>query len=209
MTDGSGGLFTRYRDGEAKFSAVADDYAYIIWGLIELYQSTFEKAYLLEAYELNKILINNFWENGALYLSGKKSEALIARPREIYDGAIPSANSVSISNFIKLSRLCGDYKLEEMAEEIIKFFGETLASVPYGHSFALCGLMNLEYLLREIKISGEKNKDFITEIYASYNPFATISYEDKDGKTTVYICENNVCKNPVTDIEELKNVLNK
>ena len=227
MMDNSGNLFTRYRDGEAKFNAVADDYAYLIWGLIELYESTFEKAYLLEAYELNKILIENFWENGALYLTGKKSEALIARPREIYDGALPSANSVSISNFIKLSRLFGDHKLEEMAEEIIRFFGKTLESMPYGHSFALCGLMNLEYLSREIIISGDRNTDFISEIYSHYNPFGTIAYADGDisediefykqyqnnGKTSdgrntfVYICENNVCKSPVNDIGELKNSL--
>ena len=245
MSDTDGGLFTRYRDGEAKFNAVADDYAYFIWGLIELYESTFEKIYLLEAYRLNKVLIDNFWENGALYLTGKDSEELIFRPREIYDGATPSANSVSISNFIKLSRLCGDHKLAEMAVEIIRFFGKTLESVPYGHSFAMCGLMHLEYLSREIIISGgnttksadgrdERNPEFtafISEIYANYNPFATVAYADgeigeniefykqyeskqenrKQGKNksepTVYICENNICKKPVSDIDELREML--
>ena len=232
MTDSDGNLFTRYRDGEAKFAAVADDYAYFIWGLIELYESTFEKNYLLEAYRLNKILIDNFWENGALYLSGKKSETLITRPREIYDGATPSANSVSISNFIKLSRLCGDINdasvvsLAEMAVEIIRFFGQPLEMMPYGHSFAMCGLMHLEYLSREIIISGDKNADFISEIYMNYNPFATIAYADADiagniefykqyrserneekGKTTVYICENSICRKPIESIDELRETL--
>jgi hypothetical protein len=220
MSDDYGGLFTRYRDGEAKFNAVADDYAYMIWGLIELYQSTLEKEYLHEAYRLNEILIENFWENGALYLSGKKNERLIARTREIYDGATPSANSVSISNFIKLSRLCGDHKLEEMAVEIIRHFGSVLETAPYAHSFALCGLMRLEYISREIIIAGEKNDDFIAEINANYNPFATIAYANRDiaeniefykqydkSESAVYICENSACRKPVKNIGELREAL--
>ncbi|MCL2095345.1 MAG: thioredoxin domain-containing protein [Oscillospiraceae bacterium] len=229
MTDRDGELFTRYRDGEAKFSGVSDDYAFMIWGLIELYQSTFDKIYLLAAYNLNKILIENFWENGALYLSGRKSEKLISRTREIYDGAVPSANSVSISNFIKLSRFFGEHRLEEMAVEIIRFFSENLGSAPYGHSFALCGLMHLEYLSREIIITGELGDkyfiDYLSEINSVYNPFATIAHAGKDlaadiefyggyynnyntkNKSEVYICENSVCKPPVSSIGGLRESL--
>ncbi|MCL2772363.1 MAG: thioredoxin domain-containing protein [Oscillospiraceae bacterium] len=245
MSDENGGLYTRYRDGEARFNAVADDYAYFIWGLIELYESTFEKTYLLEAYRLNKVLIDNFWENGALYFTGRDSETLIFRPREIYDGAIPSANSVSISNFIKLSRLCDDHKLAEMAVEIIRFFGKTFENMPFGHSFAMCGLMHLEYLSREIIIScdniikgadgrSERSPEFtsfVSEIYANYNPFSTVAYADGEigediefykqyenkhdknnqdknkSEPTVYICENSVCKQPISDINKLRDML--
>jgi uncharacterized protein YyaL (SSP411 family) len=220
MSDENGGLFTRYRDGEAKFTAIADDYAYLIWVLIELYESTFESPYLLEAHRLNKFLIDNFWEDGAVCLSGRNSEKLIAQIREIYDGAMPSANSVSINNFIKLSRLCGEHRLEEMAVEIIRYFGKSIETAPYVHCFALCGLMNLEYISREIIIAGEKNADFISEIYASYNPFATVAYADSDiardiefykhynkDESAVYICENSVCRKPINNIDELKKAI--
>lgn len=216
------GLYSRYRDGEAKFTAVADDYAYMIWGLIELYESTFNKKYLVEAYKLNAVLIENFWENGALFLTAKDSEQLIYRPREIYDGAIPSANSVSINNFIRLARLCGDHDLEEMAAQIIRFFGKNLEDVPHGHSFAMFGLMHFAYLSREIVLSGEKTDDFLSLINSVYSPFTVTAYvndelmeefefyknfKSNDKKPCAYVCENNICGLPIHEAEELKEKL--
>ncbi len=222
MTDENGNLYARYREGEAKFDAIADDYAFLIWGLIELYESTLNEIYLAKAYKYNAILIENFWENGALYLNSKKSEQLIIRPREIFDGAIPSANSVSINNFIKLSRLCGDNNLENMAIEIIRFFGSSISNIPYGYTFTLCGIINLEMFSCEIVFSGEKNNTFtemLNVVNSIYSPFTVVSYANKEisehfefyknyisknKKTSAYLCENKKCGMPLHTAEELE-----
>ena len=91
MKNSKGGLLHRYRKGSAGIEAHLDDYAFLIAALIELYQSTFEASYLKEAIELNKTMLEHFWdaESGGLFLTGKDAEKLLIRPKEIYDGAIP------------------------------------------------------------------------------------------------------------------------
>jgi uncharacterized protein YyaL (SSP411 family) len=95
-----GRLLARYRDGEAAFNAYLDDYAFLVWGLIELYESAKKQEHLEKALALNGDMLSLFWDKhwGGLYLTGKDSEDMLIRPKEIYDGAVPSGNSVAALN---------------------------------------------------------------------------------------------------------------
>jgi len=112
-----GRLLHRYREDEAALPAHIDDYAFLISGLIELYEATFDPQYLREARSLNAVLLRHYWDNntGGFYFTSDDSEDLLVRKKESYDGAIPSGNSVALHNLLRLGRMTGDTGLEEMA----------------------------------------------------------------------------------------------
>lgn len=223
-----GRLLARYRDGEAAFNGYVDDYAFLIWGLIELYEATFKPEYLKKAMELNKDLIKYFWDtkNGGLFVYGSDSEQLITRPKEIYDGATPSGNSVSALNLFRLARLTGDFELEEYANHILKTFGHSIANYPKAYSYALIAMLFAKSGSKEVvivadKMTEEANK-MIDLVQEDFHPF-TISlvysgetetikdlapfvskYQTVNGKPTAYICENFSCQAPVTDTNVLR-----
>lgn len=231
LVDSNGRLLSRYRDGEAGIKAYADDYAFLVWGLIELYESTYKAEYLKKAVQLNDDLIKYFWDeqNGGLFLYGSDSEQLISRPKEIYDGAIPSANSVAALNFMKLSRLTGKYELENKAQEILNAFGAEIESFPMAYSFSLLAVLFLQNKARKITIVSERDdsasKEMLDAINEKYNPFSMVVYYIKgdktlesvssflseyntvNGKTTAYICENFSCSEPVTDVNTFRKML--
>ncbi|MCP5063314.1 MAG: thioredoxin domain-containing protein, partial [Ignavibacteriae bacterium] len=105
LVDGDGKLLHRFRDKEAGIKAQIDDYSFLIWGLLELYESTFEINHLEKAIDLTEVLLADLWDkknNSGFYFMGEGGEELIARPKEFYDGAIPSGNSVMYSNLLRL-----------------------------------------------------------------------------------------------------------
>jgi len=110
-----GRLFRRYRDGEARVPAFLEDYSHLVWGLLEIYEATFNPGFLNLAVELNGDLIKRFWneENGGFYFSADDTERVLIRSKEIYDGALPSGNSVAMLNLLRLSRITGSPELEE------------------------------------------------------------------------------------------------
>jgi uncharacterized protein YyaL (SSP411 family) len=132
-------LLARYRDQESRHKAYLDDYAFLCFGLIELYESSFDITFLKKAIDLNKEMINFFWDNEkhGFFVYGEDSEQLIARPKELFDGAMPSGNSVAAYNLIKLSRITGDVYLEEMAEKQLNFICGAMFSEEINHSFFL------------------------------------------------------------------------
>ena len=113
-----GRLLARYRDGEAAILAFLDDYAFLAWGLMELYEATLRIDYLRQAADLTREMIDLFGdkEEGGFFFYGADGEELLTRPKEIYDGATPSGNSVAAYNLIRLARLLADPRLEEEAE---------------------------------------------------------------------------------------------
>jgi len=228
-----GRLLARYRDGEAAYPGYVDDYAFLVWGLIELYQTTYKPIYLLQGIRLNKEMIKYFWDEGkgGLFLYGEDSEQLIARPKEAYDGAVPSGNSVAAMNFLRLARLTGHQELEELADRQLKAFGGVINQVPGGHTHFMTAVMFALYPTQEIVIVGEKeNRDtqeMIKVLQSTFLPH-TVSilrsrdeegdklaevvpfvaeYRPLDNKATAYVCQNFVCRAPVNDAKKLKSIL--
>ncbi|HBK86585.1 MAG TPA: thioredoxin domain-containing protein [Firmicutes bacterium] len=142
LTTKAGKLYKRWREGEAALPAQLDDYAFLIWGLIELHSATQDPQYLAWALELQGILVQHYWDEGqgGFFLTANDAEELLMRPKEIYDGAIPSGNSVAMLNSLRLARLTGQSKLEEYAMGIWRAFASQIAQQPAAYSFALSAL---------------------------------------------------------------------
>ena len=132
LTDNNGKLIHRFRDGEAALPAHIDDYAFMINASIDLYETTFEIRYLNKAIELNALLLKEFWDdkNGGFYFTSTKGENLLVRQKEIYDGAIPSGNSVALLNLLRLSRFTGNADYEQKASELIDYFSGNIVKTP-------------------------------------------------------------------------------
>lgn len=230
-TDGR--LLARYREGEAAYLGYLDDYAFLVWGLIELYEATFKTGYLKLALDLNKDMLKYFHDrdNGGLYLYGSDSEQLIVRPKDVYDGATPSGNSVAALNFLRLGRLTGDSELEDKAHEQLSAFGALIEDYPMGYTHMLMTLLFINSKANEIVIVGsreDQNSRRMLELANTrFLPFTTVIFKDEDAvaagitsiaaytegqimiedKATAYICENFACRAPVTDITELEGLM--
>ncbi len=143
LTDGDGRLVHRYRDGAAGIPGMVDDYAFMIWGLLELHETTEDDSHLEWALKLNEQLLEHFWDNdsGGFYQTPDDGEKLLVRRKEIYDGAIPSGNSVAMHNMLRLGKLKRKKALTERAWAIAEAFGEEVRTQPMGHSHLLGGVM--------------------------------------------------------------------
>jgi uncharacterized protein YyaL (SSP411 family) len=229
--DKDGRLMARYRDGQISHPGYADDYTFLICGLIELYETTYKPDYLRKALSLNEALLKLFWdeENGGLFIYGSDREQLIARPKEVYDGAAPSGNSVAAFNLIRLARLTGQSGLEEKAHKLFKAFGTSIQVSPTGYSFLLSTLLFALSPAREIVLVSQKQsggiEHLIQIIGEQFRPFTlSMHYSDEnqalkeiapyisdyktiDGKTAAYVCENFACKAPVTEAGNLRELL--
>lgn len=228
-----GRLLARFRDGEAAVPAYAEDFAYLIWGLIELYQSTFNSHYLKLALELTHQLEDKFWDEhtGGFFQYGSDAEQLISRPKELYDGALPSGNSVMATNLLRLSALTGDPAFSDQANIMFEAFGGTVNTYPMGHTHFLMA----EYLRQapsvEITIVGDfdsketkrlldvVNRPFLPELVLvgkepdSQDPVADDlihSLKERqpiDNLATAYVCKAHACQPPITDAKELQELV--
>ncbi|MGD8189348.1 thioredoxin domain-containing protein [Brevibacillus ginsengisoli] len=221
-----GRLLARYRDGHAAYLGYVDDYAFLTWGLLELYDATFEEMYLQEALSLTDELLRLFWdkEQGGLFFYGEDAEQLIARPKEIYDGATPSGNGVTAYNLQRLYYLTGRKEFQEYAEKLLHAFGGDIEHYPIGYSFSLMALQLAMNPPSQVVIAGERASEITRKMAAAvrveYNPLRVVLIHDPKGnlaslapmaqdktmvnnKPTLYLCENFACQEPVTDLENL------
>ena len=142
MRDNNGVLFHRFRDGQRAVHAHAADYAFLTHGLLSLYQATFDPALAEEAATLQAKMRKDFWddENGGFFATAKNRTDLPVRPKELYDGAMPSANSVAFFNLVLLSRMTGEARWQKLAAAQQRAFAGTLKSQPPAYTYFLCAL---------------------------------------------------------------------
>ena len=223
------GLMHVYRDGTSFSSAYLDDYAFFIWGLLELYETTFNVSYLKQAIRLNRYLIDNFWDtkNNGFFDTAHTSEKLIMRQKESYDGAVPSGNSVSLLNMIKLARITSDPQLEKKADKLLEVFAGKVDQFPSAYTMFLCAYDFVSGPSYEVVIAGKQGaddvKNMLSVLRGLYLPGKVvilhpdgkqgkmieelsedvIAQKSINGKATVYVCEGYTCKNPVTDTDQL------
>ena len=142
MKTENNGLYHRYAKGEKAVLGFLDDYAYLVFGLIELYEAGFDEKYLQLAIELTKTMIEQFWDNknGGFFFTDKSADEEVPRLKQTYDGAMPSGNSVALYNLLRLARLSGESTFEDYAARLLKAFSEEVKGQPLGHTFMLVGL---------------------------------------------------------------------
>jgi uncharacterized protein YyaL (SSP411 family) len=223
MQTTKGRLLHRYR-GEAAIFANLDDYAFLIWGLLDLYETVFDVKYLKAALQLNQTMMRHFWDmdQGGFFFSADDAEALLLRKKEFYDGAIPSGNSIAMLNLLRLMHLSGGTELEERAWDLARGFFAADGQ-PWGHSMLLC---SLDYALgpaSEIALLGSMQDVGIIEMLQALRsrylpnksvvlvcgeeiremaPF-TKNLAQVEGKISAYVCTDHVCSLPVTSPKEM------
>jgi len=234
MREVDGRLFHRHRDGEAAITASIDDYAFLIWGLLECYEASYDVTFLKTAMRLQEDLTRHFWDkdNGGYYFTPDDGENLILRQKEVYDGAVPSGNSVAMLNLIRLSRLTGNQELEAQAAAISRVFAGSIRRSPAGHAQFMIAMGFLTHPAYEIVIAGrpgaEDTEEMLREIGRHYLPntvvllrppeklssdIVSIAPFTKDLKpiddaATAYVCTNFTCHSPTTDSDEMLRLLN-
>ncbi len=223
----NGRLYKRSRLGEAGLTGLLEDYAFSVWGLLELYESSFDERYLVASIDLTKIALEFFWdeESGGFFLAPSDGEALIVRSKEIYDGAIPSGNSVFALNLLRLSRMTANAEFDDRAHELIRAFSGDVQRGPMGFTQLMLAVDFSVGPAFEIVIAGERGAEdtsamtralaavFLPNKVVIFRPagedaplITTIAkYSEpqvwRDGRATAYVCQNFACKQPTTDIQ--------
>ena len=227
----NGRLLHRYKDGESSILANADDYAFLVQGLLDLYEAGFNSRFLKTAFELNNDFIKYFWDekDGGFYFTPSDGEKLLIRQKEIYDGAVPSGNSVAILNLLRIGRITGNSDYEKKASLISKTFSAMIENAPQAFTQALTAMDFAFSPSKEIIISGEKDspdsKEMLRIIREKYFPNKIVvfnsnkkdqmeiishlirEYFHQNNQTAVFICEDYRCSMPVTNVEQLKKLL--
>jgi uncharacterized protein YyaL (SSP411 family) len=152
-------IYVRYRDDESKYYGHLDDYAFYCMASICMYETTFEIDYLKQATAYADQMIGLFWDNkyGGFFLTAKDSEELLYRPKEIYDGAIPSGNSVAGFVLQRLAHITANPVFIKFANMQLRFLAGQVKDYPAGHSFALIGFMQALYPTKEIVCVASRN----------------------------------------------------
>ena len=231
MRDENHRLAVRYRDGEKFGLGNLDDYAYLIWAEIMLYEVTFEPTYLSHAVQDAKEMIRLFWDEdrGGFYFYGNDAQQLITRPKEVYDGAIPSGNSVAAYVLQKLEKLTRDDLFWQTAKKQFAYLSSEVNEYPMAYSFALCACMLKLMEAKEIVCVLRDSIDLV-ELYqlmqryfmpldtvivvwnetaeelAEAAPFTT-EYKKAVEEAEIYVCEGFSCNPPMKGMEALKQYL--
>ncbi|NNE94223.1 MAG: thioredoxin domain-containing protein [Verrucomicrobiales bacterium] len=228
LTTEDGRLLKRYRDGEAGLTAHLEDYAFLTWGLLDLYEATFDPRYLERSIALTGMTMEHFRDDdggGGFFMTADDSEELIVRMKKIYGGAIPSGNAVSLLNLSRLYRMTGEGKYADEAEVLIKAFSEEVKKLPGQFPLTMCALDFHFGPSYEVVVSATDSESADEMISALRKPFLpnkvvmlrTEQNADKlsklagfietmvpqDGKATAYVCVEQTCNRPTNSIEQM------
>lgn len=227
MVDGNDRLYLRYRDGDAAYVGQLEDYAVYALALLELYRATFDVEYLQAAIHRAKQMVELFEDkaNGGYFMTAYDGEQLIARPKETYDGAMPSGNSVAAMVLQTLASLTGERSWQAAADRQLSFLAGEIGEYPSASSFGVLAMMGALYPHRELVcatsdgLPGEftayfrehpaddlhvllKTKEN-AETLAECAPF-TKDYPIPEQGSMYYLCEGGACKAPLSEFSKLK-----
>jgi len=228
-----GRLLHRYRDNHAAIPGQAADYAFFIWGLIELYEATFNLDYLIAARDLTEQMLRHFWDaqDGGFFTVADDVEQLILRQKDIYDGAIPSANAVACYNLLRLSRIFGSSEYEAKAASVIRAFSQQIRLHPAAHTMMMIAQDFAVGPSAEVVIVGREddreaqlmlaavNKRYLPNVVVLFKPEDsrgslvdglcgfTKDLKPRAGSAIAYVCRNNVCNAPTGDVDEMISLL--
>lgn len=212
MRDDNGNLVHSYHQKKASAVDNLGDYAFLLWGLVELYQATLDNKYLIKAEKLTKKMIDRFWdqESGGFYFTAAENNELFLRRKKTEGSAIPSANSIASFNLLKLSHLLNDADLREKVEKMLTTFAAEIAAVPASHIFMLLSYQYLENPFKEINIYGSLDDPQVKELLAylrqNYKPEILLkSYQSEAGKEDIEfsLCNNFVCGEKTNDLNKI------
>lgn len=210
MSDGVR-LYTSFRNGRCSQNVFLDDYSFYITALIELYNSTLDNNYLKKAEKFCEETVRRFMdeEKGGFYLSDLNNSELFMNPKETYDGAIPSGNSVMTYNLVRLYGITQRKEYKELLEKQIAFMCTGSYEYPSGSSMFLIAMLLYESYIPHITIALKESSD-LTKIKEKIPFIANVSVVTEDenypllnNQTTFYVCKNHNCLPPTNEIDLL------
>jgi len=219
MRQPDGSLLRRFRDGDAAIPAMLEDYAFLIHGLLDLYESTFAFGYLAAAIaiaEKQSALLED--QAGGFFTSTHEDASSLIRMKDDYDGAEPSGNSVALLNLLRLYRITGREEFQISARKLIGVFGSGLANAPFGMPQMLVACEFDMAPPREIVVAGEVDGGMMRTLWSKFDPNRVLLYAAPElvpyqpavaGMTSsaVYLCENFACQEPAVTEDDLLRLL--
>jgi uncharacterized protein YyaL (SSP411 family) len=223
MRDENGTLYHRYAKGERAIEGFLDDYAFLVWGLVEIYEAGFGEAHLQAAVDLTDTMVSRFWDDdaGGFYFTAKGTENAVPRRKQVYDGALPSGNSVTLLNLLRLSLLTGETKYRELASQVLRVFSEDVKRAPAAHTFMLLGVDFAVGPAYNVSLVGDPREEgvqnMLSALKTGYLPKMVVSlrlpdkaglgYEKIEGKATAYVCHGQTCMPPTNKPEKMLELL--
>jgi len=235
MTGQNGRLMHRWRDGEASIPANLDDYAFLVWGCIELYEAAFDTRFLAQALRLNRDQLEHFWDEaeGGFFFTPDDGEQLLVRQKDAYDGAVPSGNSVAMLNLLRLARMTGEADLENKAARLGRALSGKVAQFPVGFTQLLCaltfalgpshevvlagapgsadlqamiGALRSRFIPEKVVLVRHEEEDAEGPPLAKLAPFVQ-PYRSDRGAALAYVCSNNACALPTSSADGMLRLL--
>ena len=226
LTDESGHLLARWREGQAAHPGKLDDNAFCAWGLLELYGTTFKIEYLAEAQRLAGLMLEHFFDekNGGFYPYASDGEQLITRTKETYDGAMPSGNSVAALVLSRLARLTGETRWRTAADLQLAYLAGAVQEYPAGYGFAMLAFLEELWPSAELVCASQTAPDELTAFLRDASrpeltvllktpetahaletlaPFTSV-YPIPEETAQYYLCQNGACAQPVASIAQVK-----
>jgi uncharacterized protein YyaL (SSP411 family) len=216
-----GMLLRTWKDGQAKFNAYLEDYAFLAEGLVTLFETTGEFRWLTKSLALTVQMVAEFWDEdaGAFFFTGKSHENLIVRSKDFFDNATPSGNSVAAMVLLRLAILDGKEQFRNLATATLREIADQARRYPSGFGYALSAVDFLLSTPKEVAIIGNTPFDIqpmLREVWSRYLPNKVVAasfgidiiplLEGRtalNGQPTAYVCEHYTCKQPVTDLAAL------
>ncbi len=226
-------LFRNYRGGRSEVEGFADDYAFVIQGLLDLYEASFDVGWLRFAIELQETQDRLFLDDksGGYFSTSGRDKSVVLRMKDDNDSAEPAASSVAALNLLRLAQFRDDKQMEEQGKKTINAFSATLSRFPSAMPQMLVALDFSLNKPRQIVVAGKpdapETKALLAQVHRLFLPNKILLLADGaegqkylgekneairamsmvDGKSAAYVCENFTCKAPVTDPAELRKLL--
>lgn len=221
----------RYIDGESGLDSTADDYTFLVWGLLELYKATLNSEYLIHSIRLTNKLIELFWDdkNNGLFFAPVNGEKLFSRSKQTFDNAIPAANSIAVSIFNTLFLITSNPKYDQYLQKLINSYGIEIEKFSRSFSMLLNSFQETLTSKTEIVIFENEQPDtaklFLDTIKQKFNLSYNLLFVTKENfhniseyapfiknfnlsdVSKVYICKNHVCELPLSSVEQLEKAL--
>ncbi len=199
-------------DGGARHLAYAADHAAVLDGFLRLSEATGEARWVTEARSVAEAMIGLFWDDrsGGLFTTGIDAEALVTRPKDLFDNATPSASSLAAHGLIRLAAVTGELSLHDRAEQILRLLAGPAVRQPLGLANVLCALGMAQAGMTEIVVTGDRS-DLLNVATQRYTPNAVLVWGERfDGPAwegrddgLAYVCRNFTCQAPTDSPEEL------
>jgi uncharacterized protein YyaL (SSP411 family) len=224
LRHGNGHLLRTWKAGKAKLNGYLEDYTYLIEGLLELYQTTFEPRWFVAAQELGDTMLQHFADSeGTLYDTSDDHETLITRPRDLQDNATPSGNAMAVTALLKLAGFTNSLRFVDISHQALARIQPMMSQYPLGFAQWLQALAYALSKPREIAIIGDPEaadtQALLDVVRDGYRPFQVVALgaPDRntavpllrnrgpvDGQAAAYVCRDLTCQAPITEPEGLQ-----